>query len=147
LRPGGIVAFQEIDMSQLSTVPASDLFDRVGGGIRSAFNAGGAELNMGGKLLATFLRAGFPRPTMIAATRVESGPESPAYDYIARVLRSLMPLVERGNIATEVEIGIDTLVDRLRQDAVTKESVIFLPRLVGAWSRFPVSAAAASAAL
>jgi hypothetical protein len=58
-----------------------------------------------------------------------------------------MPLVERGNIATEVEIGIDTLVDRLRQDAVTNESVIFLPRLVGAWSRFPVSAAAASAAL
>jgi hypothetical protein len=114
LRPGGIVAFQEIDMSQLSTVPASDLFDRVGGWIRSAFNAGGAELNMGGKLLATFLRAGFPRPTMIAATRVESGPESPAYDYIARVLRSLMPLVERGNIATEV----DTIHERRHRPVI-----------------------------
>jgi hypothetical protein len=47
---------------------------------------------------------------MIAATRVESGPKSPAYDYIARVLHGLMPLVERGNIATEVEIAMRWLI-------------------------------------
>jgi hypothetical protein len=94
---------------------------------------------MGRQLLATFLRAGLPRPTMLAAARVESGPLSPAYDYLADIVRSLLPLIERAGIATAEEIEIDTLADRLRQDAVTNERVIFLPRLVGAWGRQPVS--------
>jgi hypothetical protein len=46
-------------------------------------------------------------------------------------------LVARGGIASEAEIDIETLSDRLRQEAVTKEIVIFFPRMVGAWSQLP----------
>jgi SAM-dependent methyltransferase len=137
LRQGGIMAFQEIDISQVSQAPASALLGSVMGWINAAFRAGGAELDMGSKLLATFLRAGVPRPTMIAAARVESGPQSPAYEYLTGVLRSLLPIIERGGIATAEQIGIETLADRLRHDAVANERVTFLPRLVSAWSRFP----------
>jgi ubiquinone/menaquinone biosynthesis C-methylase UbiE len=139
VRPGGLLAFQEIDMSQISQVPSSALFEQVVRWIQGAFAASGAELNMGTKLLATFLRAGLPRPTMISASRVESGPLSPAYDYVTRVLRSLLPLVEQARIASSAEIGIDTLADRLRQDAMADERVTFLPRMVSAWSRLPAS--------
>jgi ubiquinone/menaquinone biosynthesis C-methylase UbiE len=139
VRPGGIVAFQEIDMSQISQVPPSALFEQVVRSIQGAFAANGTELNMGTKLLATFLRGGLPRPTMIAASRVESGPLSPAYDYVTRVLRSLLPLVEQAGIASSAEIAIDTLADRLRQNAIANECVTFLPRMVSAWSRLPIS--------
>ena len=122
-------------MSHVSQAPASELFTRVRQWILGAFSAGGAELEMGSKLLPTFLRAGLPRPTMIAASRVESGPMSPAYEYLARTLRSLLPLIERGGVASATEIGIDTLADRLKDDAVANERVIFLPRMVGAWAR------------
>jgi hypothetical protein len=83
------------------------------------------------------VRAGVPRPTMIAAARVESGPQSPAYEYATAILRSLLPLIERSGIATAEQIGIETLADRLRHDAVANDRVTFLPRLVSAWSRLP----------
>jgi ubiquinone/menaquinone biosynthesis C-methylase UbiE len=144
VRPEGIIAFHEMDMSQFSTVTVSELFDRVTSWIGNAFIVGGVEVNMGSKLLTTFLHAGLPRPTMIASARVESGPTSPAYDYLARTVRSLSPLASRAGIGSDAEIEIDMLTDRLRQDAVENERVIFLPRLVGAWSRLPKSPTAAA---
>jgi ubiquinone/menaquinone biosynthesis C-methylase UbiE len=137
LRPGGVIAFQEVDMDQVSQFPASELFSRVGSWIIAGFKAGGAETNMGRRLLSTFLHAGLPRPTMIAASRVESGPDAYAYTYLTGILRSLLPLVERAGLASAQEVAIDTLADRLRQDATANEIVTFLPLMVGAWSRLP----------
>jgi hypothetical protein len=139
LRPGGVIAFHEIDMDQTSQFPASELFTRVLSWIIAGFKAGGAETNMGSRLLSTFLQAGLPRPTMIAASRVESGPDTHAYTYTTGVLRSLLPLVERVGLASAQEVAIDTLADRLRQDAIANERVVFLPRMVGAWSRLSSS--------
>jgi 2-polyprenyl-3-methyl-5-hydroxy-6-metoxy-1,4-benzoquinol methylase len=139
LKPNGIIAFQEMDMGTASQVPASETFARVHSWILRGFKAGGAELNMGSKLLPAFLNAGLPRPTMIAASRVESGPDSKVYAILAQIVQSLLPLVERTGTATVEEAAIGTLADRLRQDAVANESVTFWPRLVGAWSRLPKS--------
>jgi hypothetical protein len=103
--------------------------------ILEAFTAGGAELDMGTKLYATFRHAGLPAPNMIAATPVACGPTSQGYEDMVRVLRSLLPLIERSGIANIAEIGIDTLAERLREDAVANDRVIFLSRVVGAWAR------------
>jgi 2-polyprenyl-3-methyl-5-hydroxy-6-metoxy-1,4-benzoquinol methylase len=139
LKPNGIIAFQEMDMGTASQVPASETFTRVHSWILRGFKAGGAELNMGSKLLPAFLNAGLPRPTMIAASRVESGPGSKVYAIVAQIVQSLLPLVQRTGAATVEEAAIGTLADRLREDAVANESVTFWPRLVGAWSRLPKS--------
>jgi ubiquinone/menaquinone biosynthesis C-methylase UbiE len=135
LRPDAIVALQELDMSQVSEVPASELFMQARQWILQAFGAAGAELDMGTKLYTTLVRAGLPAPSMIAATQVACGPKSPGYEYMVGVLRSLLPLIERSGLAKAAEIGIDTLAARLRDDAVANDRVIFLPRLVGAWAR------------
>lgn len=135
LRPGGIVAFQEFDISQVSQVPTSELFMQARRWIIEAFTAGGAELDMGTRLYTTFLRAGLPPPNMIAATHIACGPTAPGYEYMVGVLRSLLPLIEQSGIADLAEIGIDTLAARLRDDAVANERVTFLPRVVGAWAR------------
>jgi ubiquinone/menaquinone biosynthesis C-methylase UbiE len=135
LKPNGIIAFQEMDMDQSSRVPESELFKRVQIWIVQGFKAGGAESNMGSKLFATFLGAGLPWPAMIASARVEGGPDAQVYNYLAQTLGSLLPLLERANLATAAEVAIDTLADRLQQDAVANKIVVFSPRLVGAWSR------------
>ncbi len=135
LRPDGVIAFHEMDMETVSQEPASELFNRVRSWILSAFKASGAQLNMGTKTLKAFLDAGLPRPTLIAASRVESGPDSYVYTYLAAILRSLLPLLERVGLGTAETVAIDTLADRLRHDA--NERMIFLPRMVGAWSRLP----------
>jgi hypothetical protein len=94
---------------------------------------------MGSKLLGAFLNAGLPRPTMIAASRAESGPDSKVYAILAQIVQSILPLLERTGATTAEEADTGTLADRLRQDAVANESVTFWPRLVGAWSRLPKS--------
>jgi 2-polyprenyl-3-methyl-5-hydroxy-6-metoxy-1,4-benzoquinol methylase len=142
LKSAGIVALQEFDMSQTSQVPASELFLQVRRWILGGFIAGGAELDMGTKLYTTFLRAGLPAPTMTAATLVVCGPAAAGYEYITRVLRSLLPVIERSAAANVTDIGIDTLADRLRDDTLANERVIFLPRLVGAWTRLAAERAA-----
>jgi 2-polyprenyl-3-methyl-5-hydroxy-6-metoxy-1,4-benzoquinol methylase len=100
LRPGGIVAFQEYDMTATSQVPAGDLFLKVSAWLHAAFTAAGAQLDMGTKLYVSFLRAGLPPPDMTAATLVACGPATAGYEYMVAVLRSLLPMIERTGIAT-----------------------------------------------
>jgi ubiquinone/menaquinone biosynthesis C-methylase UbiE len=135
VRPGGVVAFHEFDMSQTAQEPESPLFKQAKRWILEAFGAAGAEANMGAKLYRTYLRAGLPHPAMISAAPVQVGPESPGYGIMAQVVRSLLPVIERHATATAAEIDIDTLADRLRDDALANERVAFMPRVVGAWAR------------
>jgi SAM-dependent methyltransferase len=136
LRPGGIMVFQEMDMSTIASVSSSTLAERVANWIRDAFAVAGVHTEMGPRLPDIFINAGFLRPQMIAGQRVASGFEALPYVVMAGTVRSLIPVMERAKIATAAEIDIDTLADRLREEAVKKkEPVAYSPRLVGAWAR------------
>jgi SAM-dependent methyltransferase len=135
LRPGGIVAFHEMDMSSVRSHNPTKLVERAGNWIADAFAFAGIETDMGPRLPAAFLAAGLPRPEMIAGQRVDSGPESLAYAHLAATVRSMLPVIERGNIATRDEVDIDTLAERLRDEAISGELVNYSPRMVGAWAR------------
>jgi ubiquinone/menaquinone biosynthesis C-methylase UbiE len=139
LRPGGVIAFNEYDISAFAQTPESPLFAQFKRWILDGFQSAGAELDMGSKLYTTFLQAGLPSPQMISAQPVHCGPEATGYEYATQVLRSLLPTVERNGVATAAEIEIDTLADRLREDAVARHAVVFTPRLVGAWSLAPLA--------
>jgi ubiquinone/menaquinone biosynthesis C-methylase UbiE len=135
LKSGGILMFQEMDMSHAAQMPASDFFERTVGLIPATLATAGVEREMGSKLMHTFRRAGLSWPHMIAGARAEGGPQSPIYEYLARTLASLLPMTERAGLASAEEIDIETLADRLRADAVANERITYSPRLVGAWTR------------
>jgi ubiquinone/menaquinone biosynthesis C-methylase UbiE len=137
VRPGGIVAFQEMAAPLVRSIPDGPQFRLCSRRILDTFERAGFKLDMGGKLFATFLDAGLPPPQMIAAARVEGSAQSPVYDYLAGTLRSLLPATERVGVATAAEIDIDTVAERLRREAVTNNACIMLPPLVGAWTRLP----------
>jgi ubiquinone/menaquinone biosynthesis C-methylase UbiE len=86
-------------------------------------------------LFATFLSAGLHPPQMIAAGRFEGGPHSPVYDWLAGVLRSLLPIAERLGVVTAAEVEIETMAERLRNEAVQQNSSIMTPPFIGAWAR------------
>jgi hypothetical protein len=90
---------------------------------------------MGLDLFRTFLAAGLREPQMMMEARVEGGPDSEAYEYMAQLVRSLLPMVEKFAVADAKCVQIDTLAERMRHEAVTNESVIVLPPFIGAWSK------------
>jgi len=135
VRPGGLIVVQEIDTLGGRCEPAGELFDLTLRRVHDAFAAAGANPNMGRGLLGAFLRAGLGRPRMLLGSRVESGPDSPAYASLAGIARTLLPAMIARGIATAEEVGIETLVDRLRDEAVATGATIYTPPLIGAWLR------------
>ena len=54
---------------------------------------------------------------------------------MTETLRSLLPMLQRMTGLDPAVVGIDTLADRLRDDAVANGQVQMLPLLIGAWAR------------
>ena len=75
---------------------------------------------------------------MIVAGRVEGGPDSPVYDWLAATLRSLLPMAERLGVVTAAEVEIDTLAERLRKEAIHHTACVMPPPLIGGWTRTQV---------
>jgi ubiquinone/menaquinone biosynthesis C-methylase UbiE len=135
LRPGGVVALQEMAMPLCRSTLEGQQFRQCLNWLLGTFERAGFEIDMGSKLFATFLEAGLPAPQMIVGGRAEGGPNSPVYDYIAATLRSLLPVAERLGVACAAEVEIETLAERLRQEAVQHNACIMPPPLIGAWTR------------
>jgi len=140
LKPGGLVVFHEIDTTGSKSEPVCELFETAVGRINQTFTRAGADIRLGLKLARVFQEAGLPRPQMIQGARVESGPDSPAYNVVAQLTRTLLPLMERTGVATAAEVGVDTLADRLRQEAVTRNATWVSPTFIGAWARKGIAA-------
>jgi hypothetical protein len=135
-RPGGIVAFQEIDLSIPPRAwPAGPLHEQVVGWTTPPPGAPGPDPQMGLKLFSTFLGAGLPAPQLRHDVPMGGGPGWPGYAYVADTVRSLLPFLERVGMVRADEIGIDTLEDRLRAEVVGQDGVQLLPAIVGAWAR------------
>ncbi|SPB16794.1 SAM-dependent methyltransferase [Caballeronia novacaledonica] len=132
---GTLFVFHEMDMSTARSVPESPLCTQGLHWIRETFRRAGVETDMGSKLYSTFRSAGLPGPKMLLSARFEGGPDSFAYQYMAEVLRTLLPLAERFGVASADEIGIDTLASRLRDEIVALDGIMQPPAFVGAWTR------------
>jgi SAM-dependent methyltransferase len=137
LKPGGIVAFGEFNFLQESmvTYPPTASGESLWSWMLAVVRGIGLDPATGYHLRNTFLNAGLPEPEMNVCAPVGGGPDFPGYDYGAESLRSMLPLILKLGIATEEEVEIDTLAQRLRDDVVASGGVIKTPELVGAWTR------------
>lgn len=146
LRPGGIAVFQEHDnTTDYRAVPPSRLLDpwhraRDAYGRASHAPTAGTgrpalDLDIGYHLHGAFLEAGLPAPKMRYEAPIGGGPDWVGYWDFADVLRSLLPVVVQLGGATEEEIAIDTLAERLRDDVVAQRGVFRCRPAIGVWSR------------
>ncbi len=139
VKPGGVVAFQEMDMGTATCEPDCPLFTTTGERIIQTFVRAGLDHRTGLKLARIYRNAGLPAPQTLQGARVESGPDSAVYAYVAQVTRTLLPLMERTGMATAAEVGLDTLAARLREEIVAADATVVPPPLIGAWARKPAA--------
>jgi len=140
LRPGGIVAFQELDFTPYRSLthPDTPLMDKIIDWVIEVFRCSGAHTEMGRDLYRTFVDAGLPEP-VLGWTAPMGGPASwPGYEYVTSSLRSLLPLIEEYGIATSEEVDVETLATRVRQEVVAAKRPVILPPHVTAWARVPM---------
>jgi len=135
LRPGGIVMFEEMEMRSARGYPDAPLFARCIDWYATAIEGAGFDSGMGGKLFATFLAAGLPAPQAMVAGRLEGGPDSPGYALMAANVRAMLPMLLRLNAASEAEVGLETLAERLKQEAVEGGRCLMFPLLISVCSR------------
>ena len=141
LRSGGVVAFQELAAAALPWQPPKlPLLTAVASWVRGAFARSGTHANVGWELYWRMSDAGLtPDLAPIAEIPLQVGPGSGAYRRWAVLVRSLQPKIIEYGLATEAEIAIDSLEERLREEAQTNcASVPLLSSvLIGQWARKP----------
>ena len=59
----------------------------------------------------------------------------PLLQSVADLIAILLPEMKRLAVATAPEVGVETLVERLRSEAVATAGVLFGHHQMGAWSR------------
>lgn len=135
LRPGGIVAFQEIAIPQMgASAPPVLLLDQVYRWVNEGLRRAGVESRFGLHLYRVFLDAGLPAPTLYCDAFAGAGPDWGWYEVIAESVRTLLPVIIGQGIATAEEIAIDTLAQRCREAAVSQRSIVLAPDYISAWT-------------
>lgn len=135
LGDGGLIVFQEFDFANCRSLPPSPTFERHVGWIKETLRATGARTQLGLELHSVFLSAGLPAPSMRMDALIGGGPDIPAYELVADVTASLLPMMERLKITTAAEVALPSLARRMQDEVVATKGVVLSPGLIGAWSR------------
>ena len=138
LRPGGVVAFHEVDWKGSRSNPAAPLYERCCDWIVRAFNTIGTNPHMGQDLHAAFVRAGLPAPTMSLRAAIGAPAAEESYvDMLAELAITMAPVMEEQGVIARGEIDPATLRRRMREEVKRLDSLVVGRSEIGAWSRTP----------
>jgi hypothetical protein len=135
LRADGVVVFQELDSSACRSCPTVPVFDEAARWLGEALRGSGARPELGLEMHSLFLDAGLPAPSMRMDALVSGAAESPVYNLFAEAVRSLVPTLQKLNIASPAHVQIDSLANRIRDEVMARRAVVVSYGLVGAWAR------------
>jgi SAM-dependent methyltransferase len=135
LRPGGVFVAIDFDCGALRAEPQTELMRTLVGWLLAAFRAAHADPAIGPRLHLILAEAGL---VDVGGFGIQgySGPHDPVGPALfSAVLRSLAPQIHAAGIATEAELDLPTLQQRLRDDLRAADAVVALPTVVGAFGR------------
>ena len=133
LRSGGVAVFQEFDFSVVHPAyPASPLREQVLRVFREFF-CRATQGAVGSMLFHLFLEAGFSTPDCRVEYPMDGGLDSPFYEWMAESYRSILPHLEALGLARDS--NVDTLAERLREEAVGNGAGFPGPVMVGGFAR------------
>ncbi len=135
LRGGGVAVFQEFDFSVIQPAyPPCPLREQVIG-LCKEFFCRAVQGDVGTRLFHLFVEAGFPTPDCRVEYPIDGGADSPFYEWIAESVRSFFPRAEALGMAQGLHINLDTLAQRLRDEAVALRASCPAPFMVGGFAR------------
>ena len=131
VRSGGIVAFQEYDLSHASpSTPAKPLADKVSRLLVEFFTRV-THADIGLRLFPLFQEAGLVKIQSRGEFLVDGGANSPFYEWAAETVRSLLPQLEATGLATRDELEVDTLAERFKEESLRVGGVLTSTALIG----------------
>jgi SAM-dependent methyltransferase len=137
LREDGVVAFQELDWTACRSWPAVPTFDTTVRWLAEALRGSGARPELGLEMHSLFLDCGLPKPRMRMDAVISGEDDNPVYRLLAEAVRTLVPTLERLNIASASHLQVDSLADRMRAEVAANRGVAMSYGLVGAWATKP----------
>lgn len=134
LRPGGVVAFQEHD-STMVMVPGRLgpflLHERVNGWIRQTIEREGADIHMGFDLPFVLEQAGLT----LEHIRAEAVVQTPNTNHpTVAIVHAMLSRIVQNGVATEEEIGLDTLEQRLSDERLKANSTYVSGMVFCVWA-------------
>jgi SAM-dependent methyltransferase len=135
VKPHGVLAFCEIDLTTVRTMPRDALFERAVEWMHETFRRANVPLDLGPRLWRSFRAARIGEPSLLVRQKIEIPPATGAIDYFVATLRSLLPMAEHFGVVTSREVEIETLSNRLRRTAVERDLTLFSSTVVATWCR------------
>ncbi|WP_433932645.1 class I SAM-dependent methyltransferase [Sorangium cellulosum] len=135
LRPGGVVVFQEHDATMVpASVAPLPLHERVSHWIWRTVEREGADIHMGFHLASVLEQAGLA----VVRVRAEAVVQTPQTRYrTVAIVRAMLPRIVQRGVATEAEIDVDTLEERLIEERMKANATYISDMVFGAWARKP----------
>jgi SAM-dependent methyltransferase len=134
VRPGGVIAFGEIDVTRARSVPDLPLFSQVIAGIVRAFEAMGLSGRFGTTLHTVFAEAGLGAPRLTIGAPIGTAADGDILAYGAEVWRLVSPIAEQGGFGLD-GLDIDEFVPRFRDEAQAADALITMPPIITAWAQ------------
>jgi len=136
VRPGGIVAFSEFDMTGARGVPEAPLWLSARDTIIETFTSMGLDATFAVTLPALFKRAGLSTPQLALGAPIGGPDHAELIAFVVETLQSLRPARDRLGLATREEFtDADALRTLLREELATTGALATTPALITAWSR------------
>ena len=142
LKSGGVIALQESIIDYGGPVfiePLDSLAARVAEWFRAGFKHAGVHSRVGLRLYAMMRAAGLlPSAELEMLVPIQQGPDGALFSILTSAVRSQIPAIVASGAATEAEIDIETLEQRLIADAPAGGVVgYFSYGTVGVWATKP----------
>jgi ubiquinone/menaquinone biosynthesis C-methylase UbiE len=132
VRPGGVIAFAENDITEARSIPDLPLFGQVTTGIVRAFEAMGLSPRFGTTLHTVFQDAGLGAPHLTLGAPIGTAADTDLLAYAAEVWRLVSPIAHQGGFAIDELADIDEFVPRFREEARAVNAVITMPPIITA---------------
>jgi SAM-dependent methyltransferase len=135
VRPGGLIVFQEFDISMGRSAPELPQFTMLVDLIVRSIRGVGLSTEFGTSLYGIFQEAGLPTPSMVLGAAMGGAANfDDGFKYLVDVWRMLLPLADQLGLVTDEVSDPDALLARLRDEATSNNAVITGPSLVSAWT-------------
>lgn len=136
LKPNGILAFHEVSWGGARSLPPAPIFDACCRWLRDTVKWMKADPEMGMNLPAAFAAAGLPCPAMRVEQQIGGGEQAfEAVRLIVDLIRTQLGSVVASGVASEDEVSIETLMDRVMREIAVDRSTVVGRGEVGAWAK------------
>jgi len=135
VRPGGVIAFSENDITGARSIPDMPLFGQVTAGIVRSFEAMGLSPRFGTTLHTIFTDAGLGAPRLTLGTPIGTAADTDILAYAAEVWRLVSPIAQQMGFAIDEFADIDEFVPRFREEALAVDALITMPPIITAWTK------------